>query len=58
VTVFGKNGRTRAIGGEIPLRRAGPTLNIYIVLDTLRWQIRTVVDANAITSIGTKQGAP
>jgi hypothetical protein len=35
-----------------------PTLNLYIVLDSLRWQIRTVVDANAITSLGTKQGAP
>jgi hypothetical protein len=35
-----------------------PTLNLYIVLDALRWEIRTVVDGNAITSIGTKQGAP
>jgi hypothetical protein len=34
-----------------------PTLNLYIVLDMVNWQIRTVVDGNAITSIGTKQSA-
>lgn len=33
-----------------------PTLNLYIVLDSLHWQIRTVVDGNAITSVATKQG--
>lgn len=33
-----------------------PTLNLYIVLDAGRWEIRTVVDGNAITSIGVKQG--
>jgi len=43
---------------QVVFTDGSPTLNLYIVLDTLRWEIRTVVDANAITSIGTKQGAP
>ena len=42
---------------QVVFTDGSPTLNLYIVLDSLRWQIRTVVDANAITSIGTKQGA-